>query len=144
MAKEEITKPHFGTVNFERRKHPRFSINLPVEYWKIDRSISGQSRTGNISEGGLLLYIFEQIEVGQELNLKLFFNSDLEFKFIEARVQVAWTDFCFEKESGSRVGLKFVEISDADMKKLKVFLNNLMHLKTHSQLNPSSGLLVKT
>lgn len=144
MAKEETTKPHFGTVNFERRRHARFSINLPVEYWKIDRSINGLSRTGDISEGGLLLYISEQIEVGQELNLKLFFNSDLGYKSIEARVQVVWTDFCFEKESDCRVGLKFVEISGEDMKELKIFLNNLMHLKTHSQLNPSSGLLVKT
>jgi c-di-GMP-binding flagellar brake protein YcgR len=144
MAKEETTKLHFGTVNFERRKHPRFSINLPVEYWKIDRSISALSRTGDISEGGLLLYISEQIEVGQELNLKLFFNSDLGFKSLEARVQVAWTDFCFEKESGCRVGLNFVEISGEDLKKLKIFLNNLMHLKTHSPLNPSPGLLVKT
>jgi len=89
MAEEETTKPNFGTVNFERRKHPRFSINLPVEYWKIDRSISALSRTGDISEGGLLLYISEPIEVGQELNLKLFFNSDPGFKSIEARVQVA-------------------------------------------------------
>lgn len=144
MAKEETIKPHFGTVNFERRKHPRFSINLPVEYWKIDRSISALSRTGDISEGGLLLYISEPIEVGQELNLKLFFNSDLGFKSLEARVQVAWTDFCFEKESGRRVGLNFVEISGEDLKKLRIFLNNLMHLKTHSPLNPSPGLLVKT
>ena len=144
MAKEETTKPHFGTVNFERRKHPRFSINLPVEYWKIDRSTNAFSRTGDISEGGLLLYIFEQIEVGQELNLKLFFNSDLGFESIEARMQVAWRDFCFEKESDCRVGLKFVEISGEDMKKLKLFLNNLMHLKNHSPLNPSLGLSVKT
>ena len=70
MAEEETTKPHFGTVNYERRRHPRFSINLPVEYWKIDRSRSALSRTGDISEGGLLLYISEPIEVGQELNLK--------------------------------------------------------------------------
>jgi c-di-GMP-binding flagellar brake protein YcgR len=144
MAKAETIKPNFGTVNFERRKHPRFSINLPVEYWKIDRSTSAFSRTGDISEGGLLLYIFEQIEVGQELNLKLFFNSDLGLESIEARVQVAWKDYWFEKESGHRVGLKFVEISGEDMKKLKLFLNNLMHLKTHPTLNPSPGLLVKT
>jgi c-di-GMP-binding flagellar brake protein YcgR len=131
-------------VNFERRKHPRFSINLPVEYWKINRSTSALSRTGDISEGGLLLYISEPIQVGQELNLKLFFKSDLGFKSIESRVQVAWTDFCFEKESGCRVGLNFVKISGEDMKKLKIFLNNLMYLKTHSPLNPPPGLLVKT
>ena len=144
MPKEETTKPHFGTVNYERRRHPKFSINLLVEYWKINRSTSALSRTGDISEGGLLLYISEPIEVGQELNLKLFFNSDLGFKSIEARVQVAWTDLCFEKESDCRVGLNFAEISDEDMKKLKIFLSNLMHLKIHSPLNPSPGLLVKT
>jgi c-di-GMP-binding flagellar brake protein YcgR len=140
MVKEKTITPSFGTVNFERRRHPRFSVNLPVEYWKIDQSMSSLSRIGDISEGGLLLYISEQIEVGQELHLKLFFNPDLGFKSIEARVQVAWRDSCFEKESGCRVGLKFVEISGEDMKKLKVFLNNLVHLKTHSPLNPSPGL----
>ena len=144
MAKEEKTKPNLGTVNFERRKHPRFSINLPVEYWKIDRSTSALSRTGDISEGGLLLYVSEQVEVGQELDLKLFFNSDLGFKSIEARVQVAWRDFYFEKESGCRVGLKFLEVSDEDLKKLKIFLNNLLHLKTRPQLNPAPGLSLKT
>jgi c-di-GMP-binding flagellar brake protein YcgR len=144
MANEETTKHHFGTVNFERRRYPRFSINLPVEYWKIDRSLSGLSRTGDISEGGLLLYISEHLDVGQELYLKLFFNSELGFKSIEARMQVTWADFRFEKESGCRVGLRFVEISDEDMKKLKVFLNNLMHLNTHFPLNPPPGLSGKT
>ena len=28
------TGPSFGTVNFERRKHPRMAVNLSVEYWK--------------------------------------------------------------------------------------------------------------
>ena len=144
MSKEESTKPNFGTVNFERRRHPRFSINLPVEYWKIDRLTSAFSRTGDLSEGGLLLHIFEEIELGQELNLNLFFDSNLGFESIEARMQVVWKDFCFEKESGCRVGLKFVEISGEDMKKLKLFLNKLMHLKIQYPLNPSSGLLVKT
>ena len=144
MTEEEESKRLFGTVNFERRRHPRSSINLPVEYWKVDRSISGISRTGDISEGGLLLYISEQVEVGQELRLKLFFRSDLGFNAIEARVQVVWTDFSFDKESGCRVGLKFIEISGEDLKKLTIFLSNPMHLKIHPPLNPSPGLLVKT
>jgi hypothetical protein len=59
-------------------------------------------------------------------------------------MQVTWADFRFEKESGCRVGLRFVEISDEDMKKLKVFLNNLMHLNTHFPLNPPPGLSGKT
>jgi len=36
---EKETKPRYGTVNLERRKHPRFSVDLPIEYYRIDSSI---------------------------------------------------------------------------------------------------------
>jgi hypothetical protein len=35
---EEGQNPRFGTANFERRRHPRFSVDLPVEYWQINRN----------------------------------------------------------------------------------------------------------
>ncbi len=28
-------QPRHGTVNFEKRKHPRFSVDLPLEYYII-------------------------------------------------------------------------------------------------------------
>jgi len=33
---DETTKHRYGTVNFERRKHPRVNIDLPVEYYQVD------------------------------------------------------------------------------------------------------------
>jgi c-di-GMP-binding flagellar brake protein YcgR len=66
MAEKE-RKLHYGIVNFERRKHPRVSINLPVEYWQAKNSKSRPAHTGDISEGGLLLYLSEEIKVGQIL-----------------------------------------------------------------------------
>lgn len=143
MGKDEKeTKPRFGTVNFERRKHPRFSVDLPVEYWPIiNNSKSHPGRTVDISEGGLLLYISDQIELGQNLRLKLFFDSGLELKSIEANVQVVWKDFRFQEEDYYRIGVRFVDISPEDMEKLRSFLINLMNVKTHSELSIPPKLL---
>ena len=68
-------KANFGTVNFERRQHPRFSVNLPVEYRKNDIPKGRSANTGDLSEGGLLLYVSEPMEIGQELNLKTVFHT---------------------------------------------------------------------
>jgi len=126
MRKEEgETKPRYGTVNFEKRKHPRFSVDLPVEYGRIDVSIK-KGHVTNVSEGGLLLYLSEQIEIGNHLRLKLFFSMDSELHAIETIVEVVWADIHLGDVCGDyRTGVRFVEISTEDMSKLKKFLRNL-------------------
>ena len=111
---EEGQNPRFGTVNFERRKHPRFSVDLPVEYWQVNpKSHSG--RAFDVSEGGLLLYISDEIAIGQNLRIRLFFDSGQGLKSIEANVQVLWKDFRLEKDGFYRIGLKFVDILLEDL-----------------------------
>ncbi len=126
MKKEgKESKLRYGTVNFEKRKYPRFSIDLPVEYSRTDQFVK-HGRAINASEGGLLLYLPEQVEVGQYLRLKLFFTSDTGLNAIETLVEVAWTDIYMGKDWGDyRVGVRFVEISTEDMGKLKNFLSSL-------------------
>jgi PilZ domain len=70
----EIT-PRFGTVNFERRRQPRISTDLPAEYWHIETSENHPGRLLNVSEGGVLLYLPEKIEVGKNLKVRLFIGS---------------------------------------------------------------------
>jgi len=143
MGKEEKeSNPRFGTVNFERRKHPRLSADMPVEYWKIQsNSKRHPGRTVDISEGGLLIYISEEIEIGQSLRVKIFLESGLKLQSIEAQVQVVWKDFRFAKGGYYRIGVKFVEISLEDMEKLRSFLGNLMNAKIPADLNVPSRLL---
>jgi len=126
MRKEGIeTKPRYGTVNFEKRKHPRFSVDLPAEYNRTDVSVK-QGHATNASEGGLLLYLPEQIEIGNHLRLKLFFSMASGLQTIEALVEVAWTDIHLGKDWGDyRTGVRFVEISAEDMSKLRNFLKSL-------------------
>jgi c-di-GMP-binding flagellar brake protein YcgR len=129
MKKEEekqTTKPRYGTVNFERRKYPRFNVDLPVEYSKPDL-ISKPGRATNVSEGGLLLYFPERMEIGQHLSLKLFFSFGLELKTIETLVQVVWMDIDPGKDWGEyRTGVKFLDISPESLDTLKSFLKSLL------------------
>jgi c-di-GMP-binding flagellar brake protein YcgR len=124
---EETTKPRYGTVNFEKRKHPRFNIDLPVEYYQIDSATHHNGRAINASEGGLLVYLPEKMEIDEYLRLKLFFNSGFELNTAEVLVKVVWVDIHLEKDWGDyRTGVRFVDVSAEDMNKLKDFLRSLL------------------
>ncbi len=125
-GKKREKKPGYGTVNFEKRKHPRFNVDLPVEYVRTELSIQ-QGRAFNVSEGGLLLYLPEQIEIGQHLALKLFLPSGSKWQPAEILVQVIWVDIHLEKEWGDyRTGVRFADISLDDLNKIRDFLRNLL------------------
>jgi hypothetical protein len=124
-AEEKKNKPRYGTVNFEKRKHPRFTVDLPVEYSRSDLSIE-QGHAINASEGGFLLYLPEQMETGNHLSLRLFFTIGTELNAIETVVEVVWVDMHLGKDWGDyRTGVRLVEISTENMGKLKNFLRNL-------------------
>ena len=127
MTKEEKKpKPRYGTVNFEKRKHPRFSVDLPVEYYRIDSSIGQPGKALNISEGGLLLHFPEQMDMGQYIRLKLFFSLGSELNTIEVLAEVAWVDIHLDKGwRDFRCGVNFIDVSPEDMTKLKNFLGSL-------------------
>ncbi len=123
MAKEEKEiKRRLGAVNFELRKYPRYSLELPVEYWETEGSQNHQGRTVNISEGGLMLFINEEIEIGQNLGLKIFFGSSLSLSFIEAQVEVVWKDMHWMSEKDYRIGVKFVDISSEHKERLETLI----------------------
>jgi hypothetical protein len=120
------TKLRYGTVNFERRKHPRFNVDLPIEYSQTGLFVK-HGRAVNASEGGLLLYLQEKMEIGKNLVLKLFFPSGREMNTIETLVQVAWMDVHLSEGLGDYgAGVKFVDISPADLDTLKKFLRSLL------------------
>jgi hypothetical protein len=129
-TEDKETKLRFGVVNFERRKHPRFSLDLPIEYYPVESSVSRTGRAINASEGGLLVYLSEHVEMGEFLRLKLFIAPDLDLRTLEMVGQVVWIDMHLEQSRGDfrgdyRCGLKIVDISPEDMNSLKSLLQNL-------------------
>jgi c-di-GMP-binding flagellar brake protein YcgR len=80
----------------------------------------------SVSEGGLLIYFPEQMEIGQHLRLKLFFASGSELNAIEIIAEVVWMDIHLGKGWGDyRSGVKFVDISSEDLNRLNNFLRSL-------------------
>ena len=127
MEKEgEKNQSRYGTVNFEKRQHPRFSVDLPVEYYKIGSPIKHNGRAMNASEGGLLLYFSEPLQIGLYLRLKLFLSAHFTLSAIEMTTDVVWTDIHLGEGWGNyRTGVRFFDISPEDMSKLKKFLLGL-------------------
>jgi len=127
MEKEDKdTKPRVGVVSFERRKYPRFNIDLPMEYYRIDSPIGNAVRARNISEGGLLIYFPEQIEIGQHLRLKIFFTLKSDLHSVEVLGEVVWVDIHLGEGWGDyKSGVKFIDATQEDMTKLKDFLKSL-------------------
>lgn len=123
--KEEGPKPRYGTPNFEKRRYPRFSVDLAVEYTGKDLVVR-QGRVINASEGGLLAYFPEQMEIGKHLRLKLFLTSGSESNMMEVVNQVVWMDIHMGRDRRDyRTGMKFVDISSEDQCTLKTFFSGL-------------------
>jgi c-di-GMP-binding flagellar brake protein YcgR len=123
---KDETKPRIGIINFEKRRHPRFTVDLPLEYYRVDSPVPETGRAVNASEGGLLVYFPEEVKVGDRLRLRLFFSIGSDLNTIEMVVQIAWVDLHLGKEWGDyRSGVRFIDISPEDLNKLKTFLKNL-------------------
>lgn len=124
--REEETKPRYGIANIERRKYRRFPIRLPVEYYRDDSPINQTGQALDAGEGGLQILFPEQMDIGQNLKLKLFFSSGSELNAIEMLVQVVWMNTQLgEGEKHYRSGVRFINISPEDVTKLKNFSASL-------------------
>jgi hypothetical protein len=115
-----------ASVTSEKRKHPRFNVDLPIKYGRTNLLFK-YARAVNASQGGLLLRLPEEIEVGQHLALKLFFPSQSELSTVKASVRVVWMDLHMRKDWSwdYQTGVRFVDICTEDMTVLRNFLGNL-------------------
>ncbi len=109
----------------ERRMYPRFLLNLPIEYSCLDLPVIQSSRTVNASEGGLMIYLHERHEVGQHLNVKIFFSSSSHLHTIENKVQVMWADEKLGEGGNFRHGVRFVDATSVGVQEFRGFLNSI-------------------
>jgi c-di-GMP-binding flagellar brake protein YcgR len=121
---ENKLKPRTGVAKIEERKHPRFLLNLPIEYCLVNSDINQPGYTFNTSEGGLMVNLPEELEAGQLLQIRIFFSFGPDINSLEILCQVVWTDHS-RGEEGYRSGVKFLKLSDQDLNKLVDFLKKL-------------------
>jgi c-di-GMP-binding flagellar brake protein YcgR len=121
---EDRSKSRAGIARIEERKHPRFVLNLPIEYSLVNTDTHQSGYTFNTSEGGLMVNLPEELEAGRLLKIRIFFSFGPEINSIEILCQVVWTDHV-RGADGYRSGVKFLKLSAQDLDKLIDFLKKL-------------------
>jgi c-di-GMP-binding flagellar brake protein YcgR len=116
---EDINDPR------ERRKHPRISLDLPVEYRVTSAPHGRGALVINASESGLLVHSIKEMPVGTKLNIAVMFPKEFQFANFEVFAEVVWKDIQWEENwEGYQLGLKFIHIPEEDYKKLKQLLDD--------------------
>ncbi len=123
--KEQKAKKRTGVARIEERKHPRFLLNLPIEYALVDSEVRQTGYTFNTSEGGLMVNLPQKLETGQLLKIRIFFSWGLDISSIEILCQIVWTDHA-PGDEGYRSGVKFLKVSEEDLNKLILFMKKLV------------------
>ena len=110
----------------ERRRFHRFTVDLPVDYARLERKRLKAGIAGNASEGGLMVYSHERMKIGTKLYVALLFSMGFELTGVKALSEVVWKDAGWGEGWGRyRYGLKFLEVADGDLAKLKQLQTDL-------------------
>ena len=110
----------------DKRKHPRVMVDLPFKYSK-NHIPTKHGQAVNASEGGLLVHLPEEVEVGRHLTLQLFFPPRSALDTLEASVEVIWSRLHLRKDWGwdYRTGVRFLDMGLDDMTQFKNYLEGL-------------------
>lgn len=115
-----------GVLAIEKRRHPRFSVELPLDYARANGKETLGGMVANASEGGLLVYLPERIEIGALLKIEIFYVRGLELDTIKAVVKVVWSDLAARETWGEhRYGVQFEKIDEKDFNRLATLLKEV-------------------
>jgi hypothetical protein len=120
----------------ERRQHPRFLVELPLEYWQTPEVIKG-GLVLNLSQAGLLMQSVNEIEIGTKIMVKVYLSKDNRSDYIEGNAQIVWMDSHREEDwEGYRYGINIWRMPLDYKDRLMNYL--LRFQKEESSMTPSS------
>jgi c-di-GMP-binding flagellar brake protein YcgR len=123
--KKRRSKSKEGILIVERRKHPRFRLELPLDY-SIESIECYGGVAANASRGGLLVYLPEAILVGTLLKIEILFVKGSELNSIRANAKVVWSDLAPKEIWGEyRYGLEFKSFQEGGLQKLRSLLKEV-------------------
>jgi hypothetical protein len=116
--------------NRERRRYPRFLIDLPLEYRDMDDSHARGGIVVNASETGFLMESGKDIPIGTELSIAVLYLKRFELANFKVTGKIVWKE-PYSKEDwkgeiywkGYQYGLEFTQILDEDRWKLDLLLS---------------------
>jgi CheY-like chemotaxis protein len=113
-----------ATKKRERRKYPRISVDLPLEYCEGDNPRLKGGVIVNASEGGLRFESVKAIPLGTRLNVSVFFPKRFELAEFKLEAEIVWKETLFKEEwEGYQYGLNIMRLPDEDHRKLRKVLH---------------------
>jgi hypothetical protein len=108
----------------EKRRHPRFLMDLPLEHRMMDIPYAHGGLVVNVSETGLLIECVKDMPIGSKLNITVLFPEGYELDSFEVSAEVVWRDIHWDDDNRKKYlyGLKFVSIKRQDYLKLRQLL----------------------
>ena len=123
---QPVSQTKMGVLAIEKRKHPRFSVELPLDYSRVNGKETLGGMVANASEGGLLVYLPERVEMGTLLKIEIFYVRGLELDNIKAVGKVVWCDLAARESWGEhRYGLQFESIDEKNFNRLETLLKEV-------------------
>jgi hypothetical protein len=109
----------------EKRKNPRFSLDMPVEYRIRPSPRSHAGIVANASQNGLLIRAIRSMAVGTTLNLTVLFPSGFELNHFDGVGEIIWRDPCWNGGwRGYHYGISLTRILRKDSQKLGELLHD--------------------
>ena len=122
-----MEKPFSGK---DRRKYPRFLIDLPLEYRDVDGSSLRGAMVVNAGEGGFLIESPRDIPIGTELSVTVLYPKGFELANFKVTAKIVWKEPDWREDlkkdrssKGYQYGLEFIQILDEDRWKLSFLLS---------------------
>ncbi len=130
IEEREDTRMEESLDNKEKRRYPRFLIDLPLEYRDMDGSCLRGGIVANASETGFLIESGKDIPIGTELNIAVLYLEGFELANFKVTGKIVWKE-PYSKEDGKgktywegyQYGLEFTQILDEDRWKLNILFS---------------------
>jgi len=114
----------------ERRRYPRFFIDLPAEYRDIDDSCLRGAIVVNASEGGFLIESPRDLPVGTELSITVLYPKECELDNFKVTAKIVRKGPHWKGDwKGYHYGLELIQILEDDRWKLSLLLGARFNLE---------------
>ncbi len=114
----------------DRRKYPRFILDLPLEYRTMSAPRAQGGLVVNVSEVGLLIRSIKNMTIGTELKIAVIFPKGYELANFQVLAKIVWKEPLWEEDwEGYEYGLQFIQILEEDLRKLRQILSGQFSLE---------------
>ena len=117
--------PNSNSTKSEKRRYPRLSLHLPLEYSFPRSSRLRFAYMGDICEGGLLMHTSQKVDIGQNLRVKFYYDSPAGIDCIQALGKVIRVQKLGKLGKDYGCGVRFSDMPPDYLKKFRKFLKSL-------------------